>query len=229
MNNRNSHLIYMKEIKKIYYQGSTKVDVLRGIDLEVEQNEYISIIGPSGSGKSTLMYIMGFLETHTEGEYYLDGQDVKKLNHNKLAEIRNKKIGFIFQNYNLLSYASASENVELPMIYKKISSGKRKARVKELLELVGLSHRIKHRASDLSGGEMQRVAIARALANSPSLILADEPTGNLDSKTGEEILKIFDNLWKEGNTILIITHDASVAERTKRQIHIRDGVIVNGI
>lgn len=221
-------LIRMEGITKKYQQGTTVVEALRGINLDIQHNEYTSIIGPSGSGKSTLMYIMGFLETHTDGEYFLEGRSVKELSHNRLAEIRNKSIGFIFQNYNLLTYASALENVELPLIYSKTPSGKRRSRAKELLELVGLSHRIKHRASDLSGGEMQRVAIARALSNSPSVLLADEPTGNLDSKTGEEILAVFEDLWKNGHTVLLITHDQNVAERTQRQIHIRDGRIVNG-
>ena len=228
-NNGNGHLIRMEGIKKKFYQGTAEVEALRGVDLIVENNEYSSIVGPSGSGKSTLMYIIGFLETHTEGDYYLEGQKVEEIKHNRLAEIRNKKIGFIFQNYNLLTYASALENVELPLIYSKMSVRKRRKRAKELLELVGLGHRIKHRASDLSGGEMQRVAIARALSNSPSLLLADEPTGNLDSKTGEEILRIFEDLWKNGHTVLLITHDNNVAERTQRQIHIRDGMIVNGV
>jgi putative ABC transport system ATP-binding protein len=228
MNNNYDHkqIIHMVGIKKIYQMNSTNVEALGGVDISIEKNEFVAILGPSGSGKSTLMYIMGCLDTPSEGEYYLEGQNVQKLNHNKLADIRNKKMGFIFQNYNLLPYATALENVELPMIYNKVVSKKRKQKAKELLDLVGLGNRINHTATSLSGGEMQRVAIARALVNSPSIILADEPTGNLDSKTGKEVFQIFENLWENGYTIVIITHDQNIASRSKRQIQLQDGMII---
>ena len=217
----------MVGIKKFFRMGTTIVEALRGVDLGIEKNEFAAIVGPSGSGKSTLMYIMGCLDTQTEAEYYLEDQDVRKLDHNRLADIRNRKMGFVFQNYNLLPYATAFENVELPMIYKKIPYRKRKRRAQEVLELVGLKHRINHTATSLSGGEMQRVAIARALTNYPAIILADEPTGNLDSKTGKEILQILEELWKDGHTIVVITHDQNIASRTQRQIHLQDGKIIN--
>ena len=223
--NNHNGFIRMEGLKKSFYMGSTVVEALRGIDLTIEKNDYVSILGPSGSGKSTLMYIMGCLDTATGGNYYLEGQNVRHLNHNRLASIRNEKIGFVFQNYNLLQYATALENVELPMIYKKTPMRMRRKKARELLERVGLQHRTKHRATELSGGEMQRVSIARALANSPSILLADEPTGNLDSKTGEEILQIFEELWKQGHTVVIITHDQNIASRTNRQIHLHDGTI----
>jgi len=220
------HLIRMVGIKKFYEMGSTVVKALRGVDLNIEKNEFVAIVGPSGSGKSTLMYIIGCLDAQTDGEYYLEDQDVRKLNHNRLADIRNQKIGFVFQSYNLLPYATALENVELPMIYNKVPTRKRRQRAKEILQLVGLEHRTNHRSTDLSGGEIQRVAIARALANSPKILLADEPTGNLDSKTGKEILQIFEELWKNGHTVILITHDQAIASRTQRQIQLYDGEIV---
>ena len=216
----------MVGIKKFYEMGSTVVKALRGVDLNIEKNEFVAIVGPSGSGKSTLMYIIGCLDAQTDGEYYLEDQDVRKLNHNRLADIRNQKIGFVFQNYNLLPYATALENVELPMIYNKVPQRKRKQKAREILKLVGLEHRTNHRSTDLSGGEIQRVAIARALANSPKILLADEPTGNLDSKTGKEILQIFEELWKNGHTVILITHDQAIASRTQRQIQLYDGEIV---
>lgn len=218
-------MIKLKGVKKIYSIGEKKVHALRGVNLEIERNEFISIVGPSGSGKSTLLNILGCLDTPTDGEYYLEGINVQELNHNQLAEIRNKKIGFIFQNFNLLSYATIFENVEIPMIFKGIPAKERKRRVEELLNKIGLGDRMNHRPSELSGGEMQRVAIARALANNPSIILADEPTGNLDTRTGEEIVAIFENLWKEGNTILIVTHNPEISKRARRVIKLIDGTI----
>jgi putative ABC transport system ATP-binding protein len=221
-------MIQMKAIKKIYSTGKVDVEALRGIDLHVDKNEFISIMGPSGSGKSTLMNIMGCLDTPTSGEYRLDGEKVQNLNPNQLAEIRNKKIGFVFQNFNLLSYATALENVEVPLIFKGISSRKRRKRAEELLDQVGLKERMVHKPTELSGGEMQRVAIARALACEPSIILADEPTGNLDSISGKEIVDLFEDLWKQGHTIIVITHDQEISRRTQRIIKLRDGTVVDG-
>ncbi len=223
--NTERSIISMTDIKKSYKMGKNVLEVLHGINLSIEKNDYVSIIGPSGSGKSTLMNIIGCLDTPSDGDYVLDGRNVRKLNVNRLAEIRNRNIGFVFQSYNLLTYISAQENVELPMIYKKIPAKKRRQRARELLSRVGLEHRLSHKANELSGGEMQRVAIARALANEPSIILADEPTGNLDSSSGKEIMGIFDELWRQGNTIIIITHDPNVADRTQWQVRLKDGVV----
>jgi putative ABC transport system ATP-binding protein len=221
-------MIHMKAIKKIYSTGKVDVEALRSIDLEVGKNEFISIMGPSGSGKSTLMNIMGCLDTPTSGEYYLDGEKVQTMNPNQLAEVRNQKIGFVFQNFNLLPYATALENVEVPMIFKGISSRKRRKTSEELLDKVGLKERADHKPTELSGGEMQRVAIARSLANEPSIILADEPTGNLDSISGKEIVDLFAGLWKQGHTIVVITHDQEISRRTQRIIKLRDGMVVDG-
>jgi len=221
-------MIQMKAIKKIYSTGKVDVEALRGIDLGVEKNEFISVMGPSGSGKSTLMNIMGCLDTPTSGEYYLDGEKVQTKSPNQLAEIRNLKIGFVFQNFNLLPYATALENVEVPLIFKGVSSKKRRKRAEELLDQVGLKDRMDHKPTELSGGEMQRVSIARALACEPSLILADEPTGNLDSISGGEIVDLFENLWKKGHTIIVITHDTEISRRTQRIIKLRDGMVVDG-
>jgi len=220
-------MVKMKEIKKIYSIGKTKVEALRGVDLELSKGEFVSIMGPSGSGKSTLMHIMGCLDTPSSGEYYLEGVKVQTLHPDRLAEIRNQKVGFVFQNFNLLPYATAFENVEVPLIFRGLSSKQRSKRVEELLEIVGLKDRMNHKPGELSGGEMQRVAIARALANQPILILADEPTGNLDSLSGGEILDLFLNLWKQGHTIVIITHDTDISMRTQRIIRLRDGMIVD--
>jgi putative ABC transport system ATP-binding protein len=221
-------MIKMKSIKKTYSTGKVEVEALKRIDLEVKKNEFISIMGPSGSGKSTLMNIMGCLDTPTSGEYLLAGEKVQNLNPNQLAEIRNQKIGFVFQNFNLLAYATALENIEVPLIFKGISSKKRKRRAEELLDQVGLKDRMDHKPTELSGGEMQRVSIARALACEPSLILADEPTGNLDSISGGEIVDLFENLWKQGNTIVVITHDNEISRRTQRIVKLKDGIVVDG-
>lgn len=219
-------IIVLKEIRKTYFLDHIPVEVLRGIDLEIEDGGYISIMGPSGSGKSTLMHIMGCLDTPTSGTYYLEGIPVHTLDDVKLAEIRREKIGFVFQNFNLLSRITALENVELPMIYAKVPPKERREKAKFLLERVGLGNRIFHKPTELSGGERQRVAIARALANNPKIILADEPTGNLDTASANEILNIFEELNREGRTVVVVTHDAEVAKRAQKTIRIRDGKII---
>ena len=218
-------MISMRNITKVYDTGKIEVEALRGIDIEFEQGDFISIMGPSGSGKSTLMNIMGCLDVPSSGTYVLDGEEVQGLHHDRLAEIRNEKIGFVFQNFNLLPYATARENVEMPMIFRGTAAGERRRRSSELLDLVMLGDRSDHKPSELSGGEMQRVAIARSLANAPAIILADEPTGNLDSASGREILNLFHNLWKEGRTVIIITHDASIARESNRIVNMMDGRI----
>jgi putative ABC transport system ATP-binding protein len=222
-------MIKMNGIRKIYDTGKIRVEALKGLDLDLEQGEFVSVVGPSGSGKSTLMNICGCLDIPSEGEFFLDNERVDQFNHNQLAEVRNKKIGFVFQNFNLLAYASAYENVELPLIFGGVNAKLRKERVTGLLNRVGLGDRMDHKPTELSGGEMQRVAIARALANSPKLLLADEPTGNLDSRSGREIIDIFEELWKSGTTILMITHDPNIAKRTKRTILLKDGIIVHSL
>jgi len=222
-------MISMKNISKVYNTGKVQVEALRGIDLELHAGEFVSIVGPSGSGKSTLMNICGCLDVPSNGEYELDGEHVEKLDHNELADIRNRKVGFVFQNFNLLPYATAFENVEMPLIFAGTSTKKRHEIVTDLLNRVGLGNRLSHRPTELSGGEMQRVAIARALANSPRLLLADEPTGNLDSKSGKEIINIFEELWNSGTTVLMITHDQNIAKRTSRTILIKDGNIVDSL
>jgi putative ABC transport system ATP-binding protein len=221
-------MIDMRKIRKVYSTGRIEVEALRGVDLVVGENEFVAIMGPSGSGKSTLMNLMGCLDTPTSGEYFLDGEKVESLGSNELAEIRNKKVGFVFQNFNLLPYATAFENVEVPLIFGGVATKKRKQRATELLERVGLGDRADHKPTELSGGEMQRVAIARALANQPRLILADEPTGNLDSGSGAEIIKLFEELGRQGHTIIVITHDKEIARRTHRIVKLRDGMVVDG-
>ncbi|MCK4591326.1 MAG: ABC transporter ATP-binding protein [Candidatus Latescibacteria bacterium] len=222
-------MIKLTGVKKIYQMGKIDVAAIRGIDLKVENNEYLSVLGPSGSGKSTLMHIIGCLDTPTEGEYRLEGRDVSGLSSNQLAEIRNKKVGFVFQSFNLLPYATALENVELPMIYKGGSARQRRKRAGELLAKVGLGDRARHRPTELSGGERQRVAIARALANSPSIVLADEPTGNLDSTSGKEVIQVFDELWQQGCIVIIVTHDSEIADRTPRIVKLLDGRVVDDL
>jgi putative ABC transport system ATP-binding protein len=220
-------MIKMNNVTKIYGTGDALVEAIKDVSLEIRENEFISLIGPSGSGKSTLMNIMGCLDAPTSGEYYFEGVSVSKMNHNRLAEIRNEKIGFVFQSFNLLPYATAFENIEIPLIFKGVSARHRKERVMELLDRVNLGRRARHKPSELSGGEIQRVAIARALANNPRLILADEPTGNLDTKSGDELLKIFDTLWRQGSTLVIVTHNPAIAQKTPRVIRLRDGCIEN--
>ncbi len=218
-------LIRTVNLWKIYQLGRTKVEALRGVDLVVEEGEYVAIMGPSGSGKSTLMNLIGCLDTPTMGKYYLEGKDVSQLSDDELALIRNRKIGFVFQSFHLLPRTSALHNVELPLIYAGVPKKERIRKAMKALEEVELADRIHHKPNELSGGERQRVAIARAIVNNPSIILADEPTGNLDSKTGAEILDLFDRIHRKGNTIIVVTHDPEVAARAERIIHLRDGRI----
>ena len=222
-------MIKMEKIWRIFDIGKVQVEALRGIDLTIKEGEFMAIMGPSGSGKSTLMHIMGCLDTPSKGSYTLDGEKIEELDDNKLAEIRNEKVGFVFQSFNLLPYASAYENIELPLIFKGVNSSQRKKKVLEVLERVDLSDRMDHKPSELSGGQQQRVAIARAMVNDPRIVMADEPTGNLDSQSGKEIINLFSDLWKQGNTIVMITHDESIAQRCQRVIHLKDGLIENGI
>ena len=220
-------MIRMKGIRKEYRMGENVVAALGGVDIHIEPHEFVSIIGPSGSGKSTLMNIIGCLDVADEGEYFLDGQEISDYTEDELAVIRNRKIGFVFQQFNLLPKLTAQENVELPLIYQGMSAGKRRARSEEVLERVGLLDRMDHKPTELSGGQQQRVAIARALAGNPSLILADEPTGNLDSRTGAEVMALFHELHEAGNTIVLITHDSGIAAQTPRAIHIHDGRVLD--
>ena len=216
-------MIKLEHIFKIYAMGENKVYALDDVSLHVAAHEFVSIIGPSGSGKSTLMNMLGCLDVPTQGRYFLDGTDISKKTDDELAEIRNKKIGFVFQGFNLLPKLTAVENVELPLIYSNVSAKERHEKAKEALAKVGLEGRIDHKPTELSGGQQQRVAIARALITDPPIILADEPTGNLDSKSGKEVMEIFKNLNANGNTIILITHDSGVAAQAKRVVRIQDG------
>ena len=220
-----SELIKMKNVTKVYPLGETEVHALRGVDISIKKGEFISIIGPSGSGKSTLMHIIGCLDIATSGSYFLQGKDVNKMNGNQLADIRKEFIGFIFQDFYLLPDVPAWYNVSLPMIYNRVVPKERKEKAIRILDSVGLGDRVNHLPNQLSGGERQRVAIARALANEPEIIIADEPTGNLDSVRGEEILKILSDLHEKGKTIIIVSHEKYVAERGKRKIRLKDGSV----
>ena len=220
-------LIHMRGISKIYDTGKIKVEALLDIDLDVRDGEFLSVVGPSGSGKSTLMNLIGCLDTPTEGTYDLQGEPVAGMTRAELADVRNRRIGFVFQNFNLIPQISTYENVEMPLLFGRVSKKKRRERVEELLDKVALGDRGHHKPTELSGGQMQRVAIARALAMRPALLLADEPTGNLDSSSGGDIMSLFEELWEQGHTMVVITHDMALARRTKRQIELHDGRITS--
>ncbi|MDZ7757142.1 ABC transporter ATP-binding protein [Rhodohalobacter sp.] len=218
-------IIEITDLARHYKMGETIVRALNGVTLNVEENEYIAIMGPSGSGKSTLMNMIGCLDTPTSGEYILNGNRVSELDDAELAQVRNREIGFVFQTFNLLPRTDCLSNVELPLIYSGIKSSERKKRATETLNRVGLGDRVDHKPNELSGGQRQRVAIARALVNNPSILLADEPTGNLDTKTGEEIMNLFEELYRAGNTIIVVTHENEIAEHARRIVRLRDGLI----
>jgi putative ABC transport system ATP-binding protein len=218
-------LIEVRDLWKTYVMGSEEIHALRGVSIQIERGEYVAIMGPSGSGKSTLMNLIGCLDTPTKGSYLLNEKQVGQMNDNELAQIRNEEIGFVFQTFNLLPRASALQNVELPLVYGGVASRDRQARAKAALEKVELGSRMTHKPNELSGGQRQRVAIARALVNNPSILLADEPTGNLDSKTGNEIMALFARLHQAGNTIVLVTHEADIAAFAHRTIHLRDGQV----
>ena len=219
------NVIEIRDIVRDFQLGQETVHVLKGIDLDIERGDYVAIMGPSGSGKSTLMNLLGCLDTPTSGSYNLNGKDVSKMSDDELADIRNKEIGFVFQTFNLLPRTTALDNVALPMVYAGASKKERVARAEEVLNDVGLADRMDHRPNQLSGGQRQRVAVGRALVNKPSIILADEPTGNLDSKTGYEIMNLFDEIHKAGNTVIMVTHEEDIAAHAKRVIRLRDGII----
>ena len=225
MTKSRKEIIGIKSVSKIYNLGNTVVKALDNVSLSIFENDFISIMGPSGSGKSTLMNIIGCLDVPTKGSYKFNDEKISQMKDSQLADIRNQKIGFVFQTFNLLPKLNALQNVEVPLVYSNVNRYNRTEKAKEALKLVGLSYRISHKPNELSGGQRQRVAIARALVNKPSIILADEPTGNLDSKSGSEILNFFDDLHKAGNTLIIVTHEKSVAKRAKRRIEIFDGKI----
>lgn len=218
-------LIDIREMTKSYIMGEQRVDALRGITLNIRHNEYVAIMGPSGSGKSTLMNMIGCLDTPTTGSYFLNEHDVSSLSDDELASVRNKEIGFVFQTFNLLPRSSCLANVELPLIYAGLPASERKERAIQMLERVNLGDRVHHKPNELSGGQRQRVAVARALINRPSIILADEPTGNLDSKTGVEIMRLFESLYENGNTIIVVTHEEEIAAHARRVVRLKDGLL----
>ncbi len=218
-------IIQITGVKKIYDLGKAKVHALDGVDLKIYENDYVAVMGPSGSGKSTLMNMLGCLDTPSEGQYYFGGEDVAKMDDNSLADIRNRRIGFVFQSFNLLPRATILRNVELPLVYAGLPKKIRAERARVALEQVGLGTRLEHRPNELSGGQRQRVAVARALVTEPSIILADEPTGNLDSKTGAEIMDLFERLYEKGHTIILVTHEEDIAQHARRLVRLRDGVI----
>lgn len=225
----NSPLIQLNEVHKSYFMGAQALEVLKGVTLGIGRNEYVALMGPSGSGKSTLMNILGCLDSLTSGSYTLNGHEVSRLSDNELAAIRNKEIGFVFQQFNLLPRLTALENVALPLVYAGIPAKKRLSKAAAMLEKVGLSQRGHHRPGELSGGQSQRVAIARALVNDPSIILADEPTGNLDTKTSEEIMQLFEELHRQGNTLVVVTHEEDIAAHARRIVRLRDGLVEKDI
>jgi putative ABC transport system ATP-binding protein len=218
-------VIEIRDIKRIYYMGTTEVRALNGVSFDIHSNEYIAIMGPSGSGKSTLMNVIGCLDTPSSGQYFLNGLDVSNMQDNELSKVRNKEIGFVFQTFNLLSKSDCLANVELPLIYARMKAAERRERAVAVLERVGLAERMHHKPTELSGGQSQRVAIARALVNNPSILLADEPTGSLDSRTGHEIMELFEELYRSGNTIILVTHEEEIAAYARRILRLRDGKI----
>jgi putative ABC transport system ATP-binding protein len=222
-----SEIIHMESIRKVYDTGKVKVEALKGIDLVVAAGEFVAIVGPSGSGKSTLMNLIGCLDTPSDGRYRLAGEDVSRLGKDGLADVRNRRVGFVFQGFNLLPAISAFENVEMPLVFGGVAPRERRKRVEELMGRVGLSDRMEHKPTELSGGQMQRVAIARALAMQPDVVLADEPTGNLDTASGGDIMQLFTDLWQQGRTMVVITHDMTLAKRASRIVRIQDGLIVS--
>jgi putative ABC transport system ATP-binding protein len=222
-------LIEIRGLHRVYQVGDQEVRALDGVDLDIAPNEYLAIMGPSGSGKSTLMNILGCLDTPSSGSYRLKGKEIASMSDDELARIRNEEIGFVFQTFNLLARADALHNVELPLVYAGIKHEERRRRAKEALALVGLEDRMKHKPNELSGGQRQRVAIARALVNRPSIILADEPTGNLDSRTGDDIMASFERIWRAGNTVILVTHEADVAEHAHRIVRVKDGRIESDV
>jgi putative ABC transport system ATP-binding protein len=220
-----SDIITLTDIRKTYDLGKVKIEVLKGVNATIAKNEYVAIMGPSGSGKSTLMNILGCLDKPTKGQYVLNGTDVSRMNEDQLATVRNEEIGFVFQTFNLLARLTGIENVALPLIYAGIKKSERTRRAESILQAVGLGHRMHHKPNELSGGERQRVAVARALINDPSIILADEPTGNLDTRTSYEIMELFEEIHRKGNTVIIVTHEEDIARYAHRIIRIRDGII----
>ena len=218
-------MIDLNDVRKTYQMGSEEVHALDGVSLNVRENEYLAIMGPSGSGKSTLMNMLGCLDTPTSGTYFLNGQNVSEMSEDELAAVRNREIGFVFQTFNLLPRVTCVQNAELPLIYGGVSRHERRERAREALRSVGLGERLDHKPNELSGGQRQRVAVARALVSRPSIILADEPTGNLDTATGEDIMRLFETLYRRGNTLIVVTHEPDIAEHARRIIHLRDGLI----